>query len=142
MNKNITIAVTRNHIRRGIKMEPKHCPVSLAIQEALPLIDIALVSTQAVDLYPLNWLDGGRVVFLTLPKAAASFVRKFDSTPGGLLHYLFVRPFIFCLDVPNDLLPSGPQRIEAPEKRRAIENVEAQEKKEETICSLRVAKTR
>jgi len=83
-----TITVTAEHIARGVADSCDHCPVALAIREALPhgpglWVDSAHVTVGK----PGHWTE------VDLPDTVTHFIEAFD---GGDP----VRPFTFDLDYP------------------------------------------
>jgi hypothetical protein len=79
------IRITRQHIEKGKREEPKSCPIALALQKRFPQISI-LVCSEFV-------MFGDECS--PLPKNARTFIDRFDSRKE-------VRPFYFWLNVPNN----------------------------------------
>jgi hypothetical protein len=86
------IAVTADHIARGIPKDPRTCPVALAIRSALPSMKyISVVFSTAFLLR-----DSMREYEAFLPEEVVIFVDDFDNG-------LPVFPFEFELDIPAEL---------------------------------------
>jgi hypothetical protein len=84
-----TITVTAEHIAKGVPESCRHCPVALAIKDALPGIELIAVDDTRVHL-------GGAAcdVKIDLPPAAQHFIEAFDCDDP-------VEPFSFTVDYPE-----------------------------------------
>jgi hypothetical protein len=88
-----TINVTAEHIARGTPGECAHCPVALAIQDALPGLAGVAVGNAEISILPKprgSWIE------VDTPRGVPYFVLRYDSTGTG-------EPFSFDLDYPAEV---------------------------------------
>ena len=86
-----TINVTAEHIERGEPENSEHCPVALAIMDALPQAGVPCVGSSEVTFRAADdrWVDVG------LPDEVSVFIETFDDGTDN------VGPFTFELDYPE-----------------------------------------
>lgn len=84
-----TISVKAKHIAKGRRGDCGHCPVALAILDAIPGIDGVAVGSDEISIS-----RGDLWIPFLAPREVAEFVAAFDSRDP-------VSPFAFDLDFPE-----------------------------------------
>lgn len=92
----VTVDVTQDDIRDGVRGQCYRCPVARAISRLLVSTVLAQV-TPGLVVFPAC----GTVPPVPLPEHAGRWIDAFD---GGYN----VRPFSFVLDIPGELLAGAP----------------------------------
>lgn len=110
--KTIEVRLNQKHLDNGCQVSPRNCAVSLAIQEALPVVDFCLVSYKTISLWDI--FDNRFEVFVN--DETRKIIAQFDQNRGrGLLRHKFLfwkkRDYlVFEIQVPDQLLPCEPKR--------------------------------
>ena len=95
----LTIVVTPDDIRYGIRNDFANCPIARAVHRRLTNagVNVALISvdTDRIAFDIDHWNPNAFDIYISTPKRATNFIRAFDSEQP-------VHPTRFTLDVPAE----------------------------------------